>query len=461
MDEFVPAETQPRLRELSYDANGNHKQWKYRNSPQRTLSWDEDNRLVSVSLVSVSENGQELSRALYDGAGERRVHLHRVAGEEETAYVDQHLVVRNGVVATKHLFAGATRIASKIDADWFQEPPVLYYHPDQLGSTQYVTDQDQQLSQHVEYLPSGELWADQTDSRFQNRQPYLFTGKELDLSTGLYYHGARSYEPRLGVWLSPDPVLAQYMAGRINGGVYRPITLGLYTYASNNPVVLVDLNGQFDDATRKFIATVLVVAAAEPTPVGEVVVAGMVVVGSIGYAGYLIFDAAANGNTPKPPESFPIPEDTPQDVAAPSPPPPAAGGGGAKDPPAPPAPPAAESPEPPRKPATGAAGLRDLSNMTRSEAERALAEAGFDGKKVSDGGWQTWRHPDGSKVDVNWKTGRMVRTAAPERGPDGRARINKGQRLDASGKPIPRDLPHEQHPTETLKTKYNGEGCKT
>ncbi|WP_437325593.1 hypothetical protein [Sorangium sp. So ce381] len=92
------AETQPRLRELSYDANGNHKQWKYRGSVQRTLSWDEDHRLVSVN-----ENGQERSRALYDGAGERRVHLHRVAGEEETAYVDQHLVVRNGVIATKHL----------------------------------------------------------------------------------------------------------------------------------------------------------------------------------------------------------------------------------------------------------------------------------------------------------------------------------------------------------------------
>ncbi|WP_438006555.1 RHS repeat-associated core domain-containing protein [Sorangium sp. So ce321] len=238
VDEFVPSETDRRLRELSYDANGNHKQWRYRNSPQRTLRWDEDNRLVSVS-----ENGQELSRALYDGAGERRVHLHRVAGEEETAYVDQHLVVRNGVVATKHLFAGETRIASKIDADFFQEPPVLYYHPDQLGSTQYVTDQDQQLSQHVEYLPSGELWADQTDSRFQNRQPYLFTGKELDLSTGLYYHGARSYEPRLGVWLSPDPILDQYTRGAPNGGVYDPIHLGLYTYTRNNPLRFVDPTG--------------------------------------------------------------------------------------------------------------------------------------------------------------------------------------------------------------------------
>ncbi|WP_437646443.1 RHS repeat domain-containing protein [Sorangium sp. So ce362] len=238
MDELVVAETQPRLRELLYDANGNHKEWKYRGSPQRTLSWDEDGRLVSVR-----ENNQEMSRALYDGAGERRVHLHRVAGEEETAYVDQHLVVRNGVVATKHLFAGETRLASKIDADWFQRPPVLYYHPDHLGSTQYVTDQDQQLSQHVEYLPSGELWTDQTDSQFQNRQPYLFTGKELDLSTGLYHYGARSYEPRLGVWMSPDPILDQYMRGAPNGGVYDPIHLGLYTYTRNNPLRFVDPTG--------------------------------------------------------------------------------------------------------------------------------------------------------------------------------------------------------------------------
>ncbi|WP_437832328.1 RHS repeat domain-containing protein [Sorangium sp. So ce1153] len=315
----MPSETDRRLRELFYDANGNHKEWGYRNSPQRTLSWDEDNRLVSVS-----ENGQELSRALYDGAGERRVHLHRVAGEEETAYVGQHLVVRNGVVATKHLFAGATRIASKIDADWFQEPPVLYYHPDQLGSTQYVTDQDQQLSQHVEYLPSGELWADQTDSRFQNRQPYLFTGKELDLSTGLYYYGARSYEPRLGVWLSPDPVLAEYMAGRLNGGVYRPINLSLYTYAWNNPVVLIDPDGRL---TTQAIAEAFVKGAAvvgtalsvpataavfEPTPVGELVVAGAFVVGTIGYAGYLIVDAAANGDPPKPPSLFRYPRMRPR-----------------------------------------------------------------------------------------------------------------------------------------------------
>ncbi|WP_437527418.1 RHS repeat-associated core domain-containing protein [Sorangium sp. So ce726] len=265
------------------------------------------------------------------------------------------------MIATKHLFAGETRIASKIDADYYQRPPVLYYHPDHLGSTQYVTDQDQALSQHVEYLPSGELWADQTDSRYQNRQPYLFNGKELDLSTGLYHYGARSYEPRLGVWLSPDPILDQYMRGAPSGGVYRPINLGLYTYTSNNPVVLVDPTGKFDDATRKFIATALAAAALEPTPVGEIVVAGALVVGSIGYAGYLIFDAAANGDPPKPPESFPIPEDTPDHVAAP-PLPPAAGGGGDKQPPKPPAPPEAQPPGERRTPGGGGDRARDDAN---------------------------------------------------------------------------------------------------
>ncbi len=32
-----------------------------------------------------------------------------------------------------------------------------------------------------------------------------FTGKELDNNTGLYYLGARYYNPEVGMWLVPDP----------------------------------------------------------------------------------------------------------------------------------------------------------------------------------------------------------------------------------------------------------------
>jgi RHS repeat-associated protein len=51
-----------------------------------------------------------------------------------------------------------------------------------------------------------------------------FTGKELD-DSGLYYFGARYYDPVMGTWLSPDPA----MEG-----------LNWYSYCGNNPMNYVD-----------------------------------------------------------------------------------------------------------------------------------------------------------------------------------------------------------------------------
>ena len=35
--------------------------------------------------------------------------------------------------------------------------------------------------------------------------PYLFNAKEFDEETGLYYYGARYYDPRVSLWISTDP----------------------------------------------------------------------------------------------------------------------------------------------------------------------------------------------------------------------------------------------------------------
>nr|WP_255424481.1 RHS repeat-associated core domain-containing protein [Apibacter sp. HY039] len=61
--------------------------------------------------------------------------------------------------------------------------------------------------------------------------PYLFNGKELDEETGLYYYGARYYNPRESVFLSVDP-LAEMLPGR-----------SPYEYAFSNPVKLIDPTG--------------------------------------------------------------------------------------------------------------------------------------------------------------------------------------------------------------------------
>ncbi|MGK3985802.1 hypothetical protein WME99_22335 [Sorangium sp. So ce136] len=103
---------------------------------------------------------------------------------------DQHLTLRDGRFIIKHIYAGQTRIASKMDPDWFRDPPTLYYHPDHLGSTSFASNGEQMLTQRDEYFPTGELWIDASDSRYKLRRAYVFTGKELDQATGLYYLGA-------------------------------------------------------------------------------------------------------------------------------------------------------------------------------------------------------------------------------------------------------------------------------
>ncbi len=80
-----------------------------------------------------------------------------------------------------------------------------------------------------------------------SRTPYLFTAKELDEETGLYYFGARYYDPRTSVWQSPDPILPNYLGGSPAGGAFAPRNLNLYGYAGQNPLRVQDPDGKFLD----------------------------------------------------------------------------------------------------------------------------------------------------------------------------------------------------------------------
>ena len=62
-------------------------------------------------------------------------------------------------------------------------------------------------------------------------ESYTFSAKERDLETGLSYFGARYYSSDLSIWLSVDPMSGKYPS------------LSPYVYCANNPVKLVDPNG--------------------------------------------------------------------------------------------------------------------------------------------------------------------------------------------------------------------------
>ena len=76
--------------------------------------------------------------------------------------------------------------------------------------------------------------------------------RDRDEDTGLYYHGARYYEPTISRWMSADPAgfaLVNPME-RDNEGGWRPKAsysiieaVNWYAYVSNNPVKYVDPTG--------------------------------------------------------------------------------------------------------------------------------------------------------------------------------------------------------------------------
>lgn len=107
-----------------------------------------------------------------------------------------------------------------------------FYHSDHVGSTAYITDRNGNVSQYAVYTAFGELFVEDQLLDVDDSQPYLFNGKELDRETGLYYYGARYYEPISSMWMSVDPLANKYPG-------WSP-----YCYTMLNPVGMVDPDGR-------------------------------------------------------------------------------------------------------------------------------------------------------------------------------------------------------------------------
>ena len=116
----------------------------------------------------------------------------------------------------------------------FQDPDAyeklqFYYHPDHLGSSSYITNLDGEVVQHIEYVPFGEVFIEERNSIWNT--PYLFNAKEFDEETGLYYYGARYYDPRVSLWISTDALQEKYPQHTS------------YLYVGSNPVNAIDPDG--------------------------------------------------------------------------------------------------------------------------------------------------------------------------------------------------------------------------
>ena len=78
---------------------------------------------------------------------------------------------------------------------------------------------DGEVVQHIEYVPFGEVFIEERNNIWNT--PYLFNAKEFDEETGLYYYGARYYDPRLSLWISTDPLQEKYFNNRLYRLCYK------------------------------------------------------------------------------------------------------------------------------------------------------------------------------------------------------------------------------------------------
>ncbi|MDY3852539.1 MAG: RHS repeat-associated core domain-containing protein [Prevotella sp.] len=129
------------------------------------------------------------------------------------------------------------------EADAYQRLQ-FYYHSDHLGNSTYITNLDAEVTQHIEYVPFGEVFIEElepwrksaTEGKANSNNtwntPYLFNAKEFDEETGLYYYRARYYDPRLSLWMSTDPLEEKYP------------NISSYDYCMNNPVKFIDPDGK-------------------------------------------------------------------------------------------------------------------------------------------------------------------------------------------------------------------------
>ncbi len=131
---------------------------------------------------------------------------------------------------TKYFRVGTEIVGAKQTPVSNPDEKRLFYHADHLGGTNVITDISGARVQLNEYDPWGKVSRTEGNVDPEKR----FTGQILDPESGLYYYGARYYDPELGRFISPDPIVPS---------PGDPQSLNRYSYVRNNPVKYIDPTG--------------------------------------------------------------------------------------------------------------------------------------------------------------------------------------------------------------------------
>lgn len=209
----------------TYDDNGNVLTRTTRAGTD-TFTYDDEDNLSELSSTGSAGD----TKYLYDADGNL---LLRRSPDATTLYTgDEEITLKKGATSADGVryisIAGATVATHSSDGKF------TYLIPDRQGTGTLAIDSQTQQITRRQYKPFGEA-RDQSGTWTAGQRG--FVGGTQDDNTGLTNLGAREYDPSIGRFLSPDPIL----------DTGAPQSWNAYDYADDTPVTTSDPSGACAD----------------------------------------------------------------------------------------------------------------------------------------------------------------------------------------------------------------------
>jgi len=191
---------------------------------ERNYQYDGRDRLKKVTL----EEGTEVNYR-YNGDGllvERTEDGNATRYYYDGANIIAEGTVSGSTVAHKASYIRGNELVSRVDASGSK----AYYLHNGHGDVVGLTDAAGNLLNNYTY----DIWGNPVDVEETVDNPFRYSGEYWDETTNLQYLRARWYDPSVGRFINEDTY---------EGELNNPLSLNLYTYVHNNPLIHTDPSG--------------------------------------------------------------------------------------------------------------------------------------------------------------------------------------------------------------------------